>query len=80
MKYIFLAETSTSRELMASYLNDFIDRMLGLDTKNIDIRVLDLILEEMEVLVDIGEDRIILIYEDTIDEGDSKQTQLPYGI
>jgi hypothetical protein len=80
MKYIFLAETNTSRELMAGYLTDFLDRMLKLDTKNVDIKVLDLILEKMEVFVDIGEDRIILVYKDIINEGDSKQTHLPYGI
>jgi hypothetical protein len=52
--------------------------MLKLDTKKVDVEILDLILEKMEVYVDVSEERIILVYEDRENEG--KQTYFPHGI
>lgn len=64
MKYIFLAEISTEPTLLKSYLTDFLDRMLDMDTSSADPEILELILLEMEIFIDINEERVIIIYED----------------
>jgi hypothetical protein len=78
MKYIFLAEGDTDPDDLTEYLMDFIGRMLKLDAYAVDQEILDIILANMEVFVDVSEERIILVYED--EKGNSKQTQFPYGI
>jgi len=78
MRYIFLAEANTKPSLLKDYLMDFLGRMLKLDAYAIDPEILDIILAEMEVFVDVDEEKIILVYED--ERGEGKQTQFPYGI
>ena len=76
MKYIFYAETSTEPDMLRDELNDFLNRMLQIDTKKMDKEVLDFILSGMEVLVDVDEKRVILIYED--EKGNSESTYGSY--
>tara|TARA_B110000495_G_C22995318_1_gene586706 strand:+ start:987 stop:1208 length:222 start_codon:yes stop_codon:yes gene_type:complete len=72
MKYIFLAEVDTSTDLLKDYLMDFLSRMLNLDAYSTDPEMLDLLLLEMEIFVDINEERLIIIYED--EKGTAEQT------
>ena len=76
MKYIFYAETSTEPDMLRDELNDFLNRMLQIDTEKMDKEVLDFILSGMEVLVDVDEKRVILIYED--EKGNSESTYGSY--
>ena len=62
--------------MLRDELNDFLNRMLQIDTEKMDKEVLDFILSGMEVLVDVDEKRVILIYED--EKGNSESTYGSY--
>ena len=62
--------------MLRDELNDFLNRMLQIDTEKMDKEVLDFILSGMEVLVAVDEKRVILIYED--EKGNSESTYGSY--
>lgn len=61
--YIFLADTDADPIFFTECLKDFYKDMLGDHLENIDESFLEQALSEMEVFVDMDENRAILVYE-----------------